>query len=747
MSDDPRLDTDRSGGVTIGHVLGGIRGSIIAGRDVILGTTEQQRAMRNRRAMLELVKNTWIKGVLQQSLHGEAMIELGMEVRPDAVEHPWDMVFQMPGQGDRELPAGAKIIDAFDEANGSLIILGKPGSGKTTALLDLARDTIARAEEDPLQPIPVVFHLSSWAEKRLTIADWLVEELNSKYQIPKRIAVPWIEEDHLLLLLDGLDEVAAAHRDACVEAINSFLQEHMMPTVVCSRLGDYEALIGRLRLRSAVVLQPLTPEQINGYLAETGGELMAVRRALQQDPAFQELADTPLMLNIMILAYRELSAEKLGQLASAEAQRRCLFDAYVQEMFKRRGTSKRYPAGKVTGWLAHLARKMSQHAQTVFLIERVQPSWLETPTQGKLYGIASRTLSGLIVGISIAAFLGKPHWLVDGAVIGVLLGMISGWHFRLRNKASARKSNIQQTIAAIKRVASVALSVGIATGIYSGFVDAVRWRLFWDPPPFPTRSLLHGLIDGILFGMVGGTLYGIVTGRKSTSGDIVTVETLTWSMKALATGLIGGLLSGAFFGLSFGVIVGIIFVAYQSLASTLGAGLSYGFLDGLRVGIRLGLFTGPALGISALLHYGLIGGELTSKSYPNQGLWLSLRNGALIGLLVAISSTSIFASYSHVKSGLSASRSFLSGFAPRFGFLFGASSGLMGCLLLGGQAVIQHFSLRLILYQGQYLPWRLVDFLDYATERIFLRRVGGGYIFVHRLLQDYFASLYEEEAV
>ena len=27
-----------------------------------------------------------------------------------------------------------------------------------------------------------------------------------------------------------------------------------------------------------------------------------------------------------------------------------------------------------------------------------------------------------------------------------------------------------------------------------------------------------------------------------------------------------------------------------------------------------------------------------------------------------------------------------------------------------------------------------------ATERIFLRRVGGGYIFVHRLLQDYLAA-------
>ena len=43
------------------------------------------------------------------------------------------------------------------------------------------------------------------------------------------------------------------------------------------------------------------------------------------------------------------------------------------------------------------------------------------------------------------------------------------------------------------------------------------------------------------------------------------------------------------------------------------------------------------------------------------------------------------------------------------------------------------------------MPWNVVPFLDYATERIFLRKVGGGYIFVHRLLLEYFASLKQNE--
>jgi len=38
------------------------------------------------------------------------------------------------------------------------------------------------------------------------------------------------------------------------------------------------------------------------------------------------------------------------------------------------------------------------------------------------------------------------------------------------------------------------------------------------------------------------------------------------------------------------------------------------------------------------------------------------------------------------------------------------------------------------------MPWRYVDFLEYAAERLFLRKVGSGYSFIHRQLQDHFAA-------
>lgn len=66
------------------------------------------------------------------------MIELGMEERADAVEHPWDMVLRIEREGCI-LPRGTPIIDVFDQMGRSLLILGAPGSGKTTMLLELAR--------------------------------------------------------------------------------------------------------------------------------------------------------------------------------------------------------------------------------------------------------------------------------------------------------------------------------------------------------------------------------------------------------------------------------------------------------------------------------------------------------------------------------------------------------------------------------------------------------------------------------
>jgi predicted NACHT family NTPase len=262
------------------------------------------RASRHRRAMLEKVWAIWITGVLRSSLPHDILLDLGLTERPAMVTRALDLYVQRPDLADQVQAPGTRLIDVFDRLDRALLILGAPGAGKTTLLLTLARDLLIRAAQDPEQPIPVVFPLSSWAQQQRLLAAWLVEALNEQYNVPRKTGRAWVDADQILPLLDGLDEVAPEHRAACVEAINTFRQEHgLLSLVVCSRVADYEAVGTRLRLQGTVAVQPLTREQVDSYLAQVGQPMAAVRQALQEDPMLGELLDTPLMLTVVSLAY------------------------------------------------------------------------------------------------------------------------------------------------------------------------------------------------------------------------------------------------------------------------------------------------------------------------------------------------------------------------------------------------------------------------------------------------------------
>ena len=290
---------------------------------------------RDRETMLKRVRTFWITGVLQPSLSHEVLIDLGLAERTEAVVRPLDLLVQHADGADRLLPPETHILDVFDMSDRTLLILGAPGAGKTTLLLELAEELLARATHDPDHPIPVVFRLSSWAAGRRPLADWLVDALSKQYDVPRRIGQSWVDADEILPLLDGLDAVAPEYRNACVEAINTFRRDHgLLPLAVCSRIDDYNTLTARLRLQEALVVQPLTHEQVESYLTQVGAPLVAVRQALQEDPTLWELLDTPLMLHIMSQTYAGQSVGDLRMPGTVDARRQQLFAAYVERMFQ-----------------------------------------------------------------------------------------------------------------------------------------------------------------------------------------------------------------------------------------------------------------------------------------------------------------------------------------------------------------------------------------------------------------------------
>ncbi len=607
---------------------------------------------QNRMRMLRQVRAIWIDGLLTQSLHHAATIELHLQDRPDVLANPWRLQVQELDQTPQALPDGTTIVQVYDRAEDELLILGEPGAGKTTLLLELAATLLERAERDERLRMPIVFHLSSWAEKRQALRTWLVEELSTKYQVPRKIGQRWVDADQVLPLLDGLDEVARDARAACVQQINDYYQSRLehgsSPIVICCRSEEYTALSTPIMLQHAVSILPLTDEKINAYLEQAGEPVQALKQALNEDLELRSLARQPLMLNIFTFAYQGARASEVPAGATREELQHAIFATYVEHMLKRRGQSKRWQPEQVIRWLMFLAKQMQEHDQTVFFVENLQPTWLP-----KRWRILYRWCIGLVLGL----VSGLSHGLVLGLSIGVVLG----------------------------------LSIGVVLG----------------------------LSIGLVFGLITGSLTGLDFWLET---EIDPAETLVWSWKGARSGLVGGLVVG----LVGGLVVGLLTALGEPIV-------------GLSAGLVVGLIVGLAVGLVFAVMTGLSGKGLSERLslFPNEGVWRSGQNGLVVTLIVGL----VFGSFAGLFSGLIAGLGVGLGIGLGVGLGIGVSIGLFR----GQSAFAKHFILRFFLSRRGDLPWDLVAFLDEAAERLLLRKVGGSYIFIHRLLLDYFAELAEHE--
>lgn len=350
------------------------------------------------------------EGRLKASIHHARFIDLGIQDDPAAIKPAW-------GYHDPETrKTYDTVAEAFAGSDHRLLLLGHPGSGKTTGLLHLANLLVDEAEKDLDAPIPFLVNLSkfrfersedrrpwfifgkgsSWTtgndDKDINrkFEDWLVSEMAAFPGLSRDLAREWIHQGRVAALLDGLDEFNDERRADLVRLLNStFLRDYPdLIVVVCSRTNEYLVLRSseetRLQLRGCVHLQPLSDEQIAVYLeAAQAGALLS---ALPDDPALHELARTPLTLSMLVLAYGGLAPKDLPSSGSLSESRHHLFESYVDRMLQRRERRKRgipfdnlrandvpiseysYHPDKVHRWLGWLALALSVRMRTTFSV-------------------------------------------------------------------------------------------------------------------------------------------------------------------------------------------------------------------------------------------------------------------------------------------------------------------------------------------------------------------------------------------
>jgi hypothetical protein len=697
------------------------------------------REQRTRDAMIQRVRRDWIEGVLDKGplFSGAPMIVPDLQTDPAALADPWGNVMERPARQGERLPAGSTLTDVFDRGARTLLVLGEPGSGKTTSMLALARALLDRAAEDAREPVPVVVSLANWSGKPL--GTWLVEELASKYLLSPSLGKPLIESEALLPLLDGLDEVAEEKRAACVEAINAFrLERSTLPLVVCCRRGDYAAIGHKLRLDECAVVLPLVDAQVDAYLAHAGPELAALREALAADPDLREMARTPLMLGVMAVAYGKGSTAEIPRQGGVEERRRRVLETYVryalgEDARGQRLDHTRFTPAETRRWLAWLGAAMKRQSESIFVIGRLGPDWLASPPLRWAYAAVDRVgMSSLVTATLIALAFAisftpsgntREQWrfIVDGHLgsdVGMMLGIAAA--FALLGPSGAPSPAPRSGWRVVGDMA-LAWLASTAAMMAVGFLVVPRseWR----------NVSVASVPMGIL---LGATLGGAVGRPGFGPRPIALLEVTRWSReRALRITRVVLTVMGSLF---------LVLAGLALLGHALGRGASWKWLVGSGIPFIL------KLSFMAIVFVGYFGsfeaGELKEKVAPNQAFRGSLRRALAFGLGGSFLVCAVFITLGLIRRWDPAA------ILPALGGLLraGILLGFPASLVFGGYGCLSHVSLRLVLRATGAAPLRYATFLDHCTDRALVRKIGGSYAFMHRLLLEHFAAMEAEAA-
>jgi hypothetical protein len=460
-------------------------------------------------------------------------INLNKELQPDQVQPINDV--RMGRTFNRMLPEYTNIIDVIDHecSGGHLLILGEPGGGKTLNLLSIARELIERAMASKTEPIPVILNLSSWLDDQQTIGNWVVGELTQKYgknrqYFNRKILQEMLDSEQIVLLLDGLDELAPARQEKCVRAINRFLKDYSPKyLVVCSRREDYERYKDKtpLKLRMAVYLKELQEKQIEKYLEELNCTELGYR--IETDSSLKKLAQCPFFLRMMAVAFGkdgekgELSMEEWNRLNDDNERRNYLFNSYLKNMLKFPFDNSWYAEGQEPTteqtllWLKWLAKKLKSNYVSEFFVERLQLSWLSKKDNSIYYLFISLIFGGIF------ALVG---WSVGGTIAALVFGII------------------------------FAVSLGFLNRPLNKYIDFFDTELNWFSGlgiwRFPAISgvflllgcFLGGIIGSLWGGVYGETIRGLLTGMIAVG--------FLWSLSQ------GGTACIQYFGLRLGLFLG-----------------------------------------------------------------------------------------------------------------------------------------------------------------------------------------------
>ncbi|MEM6520099.1 MAG: NACHT domain-containing protein [Cyanobacteria bacterium P01_D01_bin.71] len=622
------------------------------------------------------------------------------------VSRPWDSQLRTADQSPKALPPNTHIADVFDrrDVGGKLLILGNPGSGKTTTMLDLAAVLIQRANDDPQQPIPVMVNLSSWQNANQSLIDWLINELKLKYGVSPKLGKTWLAQKTLLPLLDGLDELPPVRQEPVVQAINDWLQSGDGPTtlLICSRFEEYELYETQLGLNAAICLEPLTDAQLQDYLHALNSDYLW--QTLHHDKELLALVRTPLLLSVTMLAQDGLDAQQWQQKPTTIARLEYLLDAYIERRLHEQIRSAEYS-------MASLSLAKRTRARLVWLAQNLSTSFIDSfsteEIQSEILDWKIRRVYEVVSSIGFGVLIALIHYLLST----FLFDLISLHFFEIFEPSQGR-INEESLEGFIYPYFQGVLWSGVfsgAVGTHFGF-RVSRNNIEFTETISIQEIKFHSFKKWMLLGFSWGCIFMLSTSVASlgywlNSPRLVTMYR-NYSVESAQELSIQSIVQ-AFEYLNNLFLVYLFFLAFFWMVFW----------------IFFGVFKG-------------LGRKAESKVSPHQGMQqnfkLILNSFLLFCGLFMMSFLGFYLSTQEPNINLQ----------DIFKFTFlGVFCSLLMSIASVGWPCIQHFILRLLLFRSQDIPWNYTRFLNYCTDRLLLQRVGGRYRFIHKLLQEHFAAM------
>jgi hypothetical protein len=224
--------------------------------------------------------------------------------------------FDFDGQSD-QVDIALFPTDGFAR----LVVVAGPGFGKSILTKALAAQTAKHGR------LPVIISIPELSKLDIGIAKYLSDHINTEYEVN----IDWTrasEAGLLVLLLDGLDEVASDRRVVILERIKTFTARHQStPWLLTVR--DAAALAAPTDAL-LIELEPLNSAAINQHIKFYRPTDGALPEILQQQfrlrPDVLRLARIPLFLAILLSTLKDPK--------ELPANRTALLEAYLDLLFQ-----------------------------------------------------------------------------------------------------------------------------------------------------------------------------------------------------------------------------------------------------------------------------------------------------------------------------------------------------------------------------------------------------------------------------